>query len=139
MKNENNLSKKNRKMNALKVFNTIHYSKYTPGMFPKNPTFEKVISYAKKHEWTDEDIVEIFTDLSQIVYFVADYSSYSDYGVIVTVNGNELHSGLFGGVPKHSNFFYLIVSMCKKAIPEWFFEKYVDNEDERELWIKHVR
>ncbi len=124
---------KTSKMDALKVLNKSHYSKYGLNLFPKNPanSFETIISYAKEYGWTDESIVEIFTDLSQI-------ENYNDYGEIVAINGKDISLGLFSGVPRHSNFFYLIVVLCKFSIPKWFFEKYVDNEKERERWIKHV-
>ena len=121
-------------MDTLKILNKSHYSKYGRNLFPKNPanSFETAVSSAKKHGWTDESIVEIFTDLSQI-------ENYNDYGEFVGIDGHNILPGLFSGVPRHSNFFYLIVVLCKISIPEWFFEKYVDNENERERWIKHVR
>ena len=98
-------------MDALKVFNESCYS---------------------KHGWTAEMVVNIFTDLSQIVHI--DYS----HEEFITAHCKKISPNIFGGIPKHSNFFYLIVFRCKKSIPKWFFEKYVDNEDERKYWIKHV-
>lgn len=46
--------------------------------------------------------------------------------------------GLFNGKPKHSNVFFLITHMCEKKIPVWFFDKYVDNEEEKIIWEKYL-
>jgi hypothetical protein len=113
-------------MDALKVFEKTNSTD-----FCRESNFEDLVSYAKKHGWTDESIVEIFTDLSQFVRLNDRYG-------LIYAEDYEIHSSIFGGIPKHSNFFYLIVIKCGKSIPKWFFEKYVDNEEERKNWGHHV-
>lgn len=39
---------------------------------------------------------------------------------------------LFGGTPRYSNLFYVIVEMYHRPVPEWFFKKYAYPGSEEE-------
>jgi predicted GTPase len=71
---------------------------------------------------------EIMDDLSRAV---------DDPNIRETIS--DLMSGLFGGTPKHSNLYYVIVHRYDKVIPSWFAKKYDDVEPGWDCFIEHLK
>ena len=96
---------------------------------------------AKVPYFTEEGVRSILLDLLKVIDFEIEGRS-GEYFIrfIGACDRSSVPAlGLFGGTPPHSNFFYTIVTLHKREIPIWFYNKYVDSDEERDIWGPHVR
>lgn len=72
------------------------------------------------------NLKEVLNDLSKVVGNNVEH----------TLKNMGMIPGLLYGIPKHSNFYYVIVNVYNITIPLWFAKKYTDIEPD--CWTEYI-
>ena len=76
--------------------------------------------------YNDYKVLMVLMDLSRAL----NISAFTSNTIIASLDG------LFIGLPKHSNLYYIIVEIYNKKVPKWFADKYTDIEPDR--WSEYI-
>ena len=67
----------------------------------------------------------VIFDICRVLNNSADISKF-------TKSLTSKYSGLLGGIPKHDNFYFVLIETYGKKVPRWFFEKYTEYNNDSE-------